>query len=64
MYTIKTWNPYREVAKRLAMAGYTVEQEIRIYEIANFVEQCRRHNLNTMFVGHEVFVDTGLFRQR
>lgn len=64
MYTIKTWHPYGEVVKRLVMAGYTVGQEIRIHEIANFVEQCRRHNLNTLFVGHEVFVDSGLFRQR
>ena len=64
MYTIKAWHPFGEVVTRLTMAGYTVGQEIRIHEIANFVEQCRRHNLNVMFVGHEVFVDSRLFRQR
>lgn len=64
MYTIRTWHPHDEIVRRLSEAGYAVGQEIRIHEIANFVEQCRRHNLNTMFVGHEVFVDSGLFRQR
>ena len=64
MYTIKAWHPHDEIVRRLSEAGYAVGKEIRIHEIANFVEQCRRHNLNTMFVGHEVFVDSRLFRQR
>lgn len=64
MYTIKLWHPHPEIEERLKRANYKVGEELEIWQVGDFVRDLGSVNLNAMFVGHEVFVDTRLFRQR
>lgn len=64
MYTIRLWHPHPEIEERLKRANYKVGEELEAWQVGDFVRDLGSVNLNAMFVGNEVFVDTRLFRQR
>lgn len=64
MYTIKLWHPYESIEKRLKEANYKVGETLDSWQLGDFVKDVQNVNLNVLIVGHEIFVDTGLFRQR